>query len=226
MQSKLSSGWLAITILVTGLGIGWLIGLSISPVVSIVITSVTGAAAAIIAVVSGVEDKIDITEKDEKRRKLTRNVNPTPLALLVIGIVIGSTLGIWARNYHLLGSDLSSEIKKWTDQGFTKDDVTKKLFDKNFVPVSSNQTTSNTSSVNSNSESGNDQLGTFLFATNATECVELLAALVTSRAKSDDSILIRSLKSSRVSQLAQLPDVVTDTQTLGDVVEKVICANR
>ena len=34
---------------VTGSGIGWLVGLSASPVVSIVITSITGSAAAIIA---------------------------------------------------------------------------------------------------------------------------------------------------------------------------------
>ena len=49
---------IAFYLLATGLGIGWLTGLSVSPVVSIVITSVTGAAAAIVAALSVFKDKL------------------------------------------------------------------------------------------------------------------------------------------------------------------------
>jgi hypothetical protein len=46
-------------LLIIGVGIGWLIGLSVSPVVSIVITSVAGSAAAIVVALSGLEGKLD-----------------------------------------------------------------------------------------------------------------------------------------------------------------------
>ncbi|MFZ4660329.1 MAG: hypothetical protein ACOYNY_25185 [Caldilineaceae bacterium] len=44
-------------LVVTGFGIGWLAGLSVSPVVSIVLTMVTGSVATIIAALSGVKEE-------------------------------------------------------------------------------------------------------------------------------------------------------------------------
>lgn len=119
-------------ILVTGLGIGCLVGLSISPVVSIVITSVTGSAAAIIAAMSGLEDKSE-TGNTQSNRNLRWNVNPAPLTALVVGLVIGSGYGIYVRNQDLLGgSDLSAELKQWTDAGLDQEEVARRLFENRY----------------------------------------------------------------------------------------------
>ena len=58
-QLNLSLGAGLLTI---GLGRGWLAGLSLSPVISVVITSVVAAASAIIAVLGGVKEE-ETTEK-------------------------------------------------------------------------------------------------------------------------------------------------------------------
>lgn len=124
-----------IFILVTGLGIGWLVGLSISPVISIVITSVTGAAAAVIAAMSGLENKNEVDKDDttESNQNFQWKVNPIPIAMLVIGVVVGSGIGIYVRNQDLLGrSDLSFEIKQWTDAGLDQEEVARRVFENHY----------------------------------------------------------------------------------------------
>jgi multisubunit Na+/H+ antiporter MnhC subunit len=125
-------------LIVTGLGIGWLMGLSVSPVVSIVITSLTGSAAAIIATMSGVERKITDTDQSEKNEKIQtrRDVNPLPLALLIVGIIVGSGLGIFARSNDLLGSDISAEMQKWSEIGIPEQEIARRLFEIH-VPLTS-----------------------------------------------------------------------------------------
>lgn len=96
---------------VTGFGIGWLAGLSVSPVVSIVISSVLGTVAVLVAVVSGLEaTSTDGVTKTTVRQFLGLHPNPWPITCLVIGLTLGSMVGIRARNYHWFGSDLSSEL--------------------------------------------------------------------------------------------------------------------
>lgn len=112
----------------TGCGIGWLTGLSVSPVVSIVITSVTGSAAAIIAALSGLEEKPDEANHTNKRQPFGWQVNPLPLMMVVIGIVLGAIVGISARNQHWFGSSVSAEIAQWTSNGLAKSQVADRLF--------------------------------------------------------------------------------------------------
>ena len=119
-----------LALVLTGFGIGWLAGLSVSPVVSIVITSVTGAAAAIVAVLSGFEQtSADGEETTKLRQFLGLQPNPWPQALLVIGIMFGSSFGILARNYNWLGSDLSSELNKWAKADLENNAVARRLFE-------------------------------------------------------------------------------------------------
>jgi len=127
---------IAFYLLVTGLGIGWLTGLSVSPVVSIVITSVTGAAAAIIAALSGLEDKPDEGNPTNKRQRLQWQVSPLPLTMVVIGIATGSIVGINARNHHWFGSSVSAEIAQWTDLGIAEPAIANRLFEQRY-PYSS-----------------------------------------------------------------------------------------
>jgi hypothetical protein len=115
-HTSLSKTITYLALLLTGAGIGWLAGLSVSPVISVIITSITGAAAALVAALAGLDAKPDPAEGEMPLRKLPANISPYPLAALIAGIVVGSIFGVRARNHHWLGSEISSEIAKWTQR--------------------------------------------------------------------------------------------------------------
>jgi hypothetical protein len=255
-DSKETRTGVIIALVVTGFGIGWLAGLSVSPVVSIVITSVTGVAAAVVTALSGLkEDPVD--PKVKERRRLPK-IEVWPLAILLVGMLSGSTLGILARNNHLFGSDVTSEIQKWaaadvpkeavvdrlfgatalyspytqpytqtlqleitrwTSLGIPKEQVVNRLFEQYFTTKLSPSTTA---AVPPRLD---ERLGTYLFASNATECVSLLAAVKMASATSDDGLLIKALRNSTITQLQTLPDLVADPEILKLMVEQVLCAD-
>lgn len=115
---------------IVGVGVGWLVGMSVSPVVSIVITSVTATAAAIIAVLSGLEDTRSLESEDlhNNLKYVPKRVRVGPLVALVIGIVLGAAVGLSSRSASVFGSDLDAEISKWTKYGRTQKDVANILF--------------------------------------------------------------------------------------------------
>jgi len=119
-----------IVLVVTGFGIGWLAGLSVSPVVSIVMSSVLGTVAAVVAVLSGLEPASTDGEKTASFRQfLGLQPKPWPIMCLVIGIAVGSMVGIRARNYHWFGSDLSSELAKWEAADLANNPIARRLFE-------------------------------------------------------------------------------------------------
>lgn len=120
--SQLISGLLITWI---GAGIGWLIGLAVSPVVSIVITSIVSLAASIVVTITGLEQNANEHPDKLTIRRLPLKINPLPLSLLILGIIVGSVRGIQARNEHWFGSDLSNEISKWSqiDPNINKDEI-------------------------------------------------------------------------------------------------------
>ena len=98
-------------LLLVGLGIGWLTGLSVSPVASIIITSAVGAAAAIVGALGGASNE----EGQTTTSTFSVNVSAWPLAWLVAGLVIGSSLGVIARTHNFLGQNPSLRI--WSNYG-------------------------------------------------------------------------------------------------------------
>lgn len=252
-SSRIGMGSL-VCILVTGIGVGCLVGLSVSPVVSIVITTVVGSAAAIVAALSGLEDRASETGAERQRRLARWRVNPLPLALLVTGLLAGSLVGILARNNHWFGSDVSSEIQKWTGLGIDTQDARNRLFETSYPGSSFSGTYTQTLSVieqwtelglpreevvrrlfertypssggatATTGSTGDSPAGTYLFAVGVAECDSLLAAVERSKAKADDEELIVALKSSTSSNLRKLPTVIPDVEVLRSLVEGVLCA--
>lgn len=118
----------SMSLIISGAGIGWLAGLAVTPVVSIVITSVTGIAAAIITAISGIRVK-DYLATEESHVWRQAQATPLPLALLITGLVIGSVVGITARNNHWMGSSLSSELNQWEALGLDRTEVVRRIFE-------------------------------------------------------------------------------------------------
>jgi len=202
-------------ITVIGCGIGWLIGLSVSEVVSIVITSLTGSAAAVIAVMSGLEKNSSDEGEPDKNNKLTQwQVNPIPLAVLIIGLFLGSSAGVWARNNHVLGSDVSAEVAKWSQVGLletgviTKTELIRRVFEVQYPP--------NPSANPAPMTTQNSMLGTNLFATSVEECSILRKAAIDSPER-----LVKELE--RNEALKALPTIEDDPEKLERIIKEVLC---
>jgi hypothetical protein len=94
-----STQWVqAVSVLVIGIGLGWLAGLSVSPVVGGIITSLLGIAAAVVTGLHAIRFDRGARQGDSS----TPRVDARPAALLVLGIALAATLGILVRTHHLL----------------------------------------------------------------------------------------------------------------------------
>ncbi|CAK8712365.1 hypothetical protein GKODMF_03945 [Candidatus Electrothrix gigas] len=101
----------AISLVIIGFGVGWLTGLSISPVVAALLSSIIGAVLVLAAVLSGFSygDNASLI-------KNVSDISPVPFALLMVGIILGTSSGIWVRTHNMLGV-ISVEKQ---DNSFTK----------------------------------------------------------------------------------------------------------
>jgi len=238
-----------------GVCIGWLMGLSITPVIPIVVTSIVGSVAAIVAALSGQQDDNQDSSTANNIPLLKRRINPTPLGLLLVGMILGSAVGVLARNQHWLGSDVSGEIKKWTDQGLDREVVLGTIFASQYPGVSSTAIPTETLATEINwwiglgvprdeatrrlfesryptvvesanmTPSGSPTVGTFLFSVDANTCESLLASVAMSKATSNNTLLRGAMASSPNEQVQQLAGLVPDSQLLLDIVEQVLCSD-
>jgi hypothetical protein len=125
--------------MISGLGIGWLIGLSLSPVLHIVVSSIVAAVVAVTAAIAGLTSQngeSDSSNREEgirtHRRKVT--VSPVPMALLVVGIAAGACCGIYARTHDWFGVDPSAIFHKWQGAGLNEQELKRRLFDNLYPP--------------------------------------------------------------------------------------------
>lgn len=89
-------GRATIAFLVLGLGVGWITGLSMSPVVAPVLGTVLGVASAVVAAAAGVNVR--------DREVIPKQVDPWPLVFLVVGLSLGAPMGVVVREHGWLGS--------------------------------------------------------------------------------------------------------------------------
>lgn len=88
----------AIYVLIVGMGIGWLSGLSVSPVIAGVLTGIMGIAGGVVAGLKSIA-KDGASAGSNKAAKT--QIDALPAALLVLGIALAAPLGIMARTYHV-----------------------------------------------------------------------------------------------------------------------------
>jgi hypothetical protein len=126
----------SISLLLCGIGVGWLIGQSLSPVVNTVITSIVVLVASIVGTLSGIKTVPERQTKGEIKKdnnnhwlKNFTTISPLPLAILVTGLVAGSCLGIYARTNEWLSPNPQQFAQKWNDIGLADKDIKRRLFD-------------------------------------------------------------------------------------------------
>ncbi|MCP4186126.1 MAG: hypothetical protein GY763_00845 [Gammaproteobacteria bacterium] len=86
-----------VSLFVIGGGVGWLAGLSVSPVIATILASLVGIAGGIVA---GARSLGNDSETGKSKVRIGW-VDARPAAVLVLGIVIGAPLGIMARTHQI-----------------------------------------------------------------------------------------------------------------------------
>jgi len=117
-----------ISIMVIGLSTGVLVGLSKSPVIFVVLTSILGLIIPLIATLVGLKKHfLNKQDTDLSKSKDVPNadliINPVPLAILLLCVVIGSMGGIVIRTSGILGKEQQHFI--YIDKNGEKKEVTR-----------------------------------------------------------------------------------------------------
>ena len=133
-----------------GFGVGWLAGLSVSPVATILISGLLGVAIAIVGVIS-----ISLVYRDDEGKiirsvgfKAAEKISIGLLAMLVFGIAVGVNVGICMRTHNCLGVEQDGSFVKLQHDleqlqslyegkkngekeiGLTKDEIARRILDK------------------------------------------------------------------------------------------------
>lgn len=126
----------------TGLGMGFLVGLSASPVVSALIGGIVSLAAGVVSALCGVrldkgegeespaEESPNLAVASQKHGSaFTAHVNPLPIAFLVISIVLGSLVGLLARTQEWFAESTEHLVDKWQKStGLSSEAIAVRLF--------------------------------------------------------------------------------------------------
>lgn len=118
---------------IIGLSLGWLVGLSVSPVLGGVLTTILGVVVAVTAVVVGTAGSHgrlaaliggdDAGEKESSQHK----VSALPLMLLVLGVGLGATAGLAARVNGWLITEATHANASRNDGSFENSYATSKI---------------------------------------------------------------------------------------------------
>lgn len=98
----------ALCLLISAVSVGWIAGMSVSPVVDTVVSSLLSVLVAIASLSSGLNDKATAVAERSSFIKQLAGINLLSIAVLTAGIVIGSCLGIYTRTHQLLEKQQTS----------------------------------------------------------------------------------------------------------------------
>jgi hypothetical protein len=119
-----------VAIFVTGLCIGFLVGLSASPVVNALIAGIVSLAAGVVGALCGVRlEKGEPKDSPAGSSAVSAQVSPVPIPFLIVSIVLGSLLGLQARTQEWFAESPEHLAKKWQKStGLSEQDIAKRLF--------------------------------------------------------------------------------------------------
>lgn len=134
-------------LLISGMGVGWLLGLSVSPVLHIIVASVIALVIGVVGALAGLESNPDgsATGKDSQTgeisisaNKKSVKINPFPMTALIAGLVIGASFGVYTRTNELLGANPQRLAQRWNGvSGLDEASIKRRLFDQYYPPPAS-----------------------------------------------------------------------------------------
>lgn len=171
----------------SGLGLGWLVGLSVSPVLQVIVASIIALAVAATSALAGLKPESDTTASSGAEGKGSSprfvpsglRVSLLPLTLLIVGIATGASAGIFTRTNNLLGLMPEISSKRWSGTGIEKKELEKRMFEVVYAPSEESKTAAaedkgkNTEKPREQAR-GSSQFVAGLYAATAQQC-DLLA---------------------------------------------------
>lgn len=134
-------------LLISGVGVGWLIGLSVSPVLHIIVASVIALVMGIVGALAGLESNPRSSAVGEDSQsggisisanKKPVRINPFPMTALIAGLVVGACFGVYTRTNELLGADPRRLAQRWNGvSGLDEASIKRRLFDQLYPPAAS-----------------------------------------------------------------------------------------
>ena len=153
---------MCLVVALIGLPFGWVVGLSVSPVLQTVITSLVAVVASGVAILSRISsaDKAESAGSNknsasaEKKPSSLKEVDPLPIAILMVAFAIGSTSGVYYRANDMFGTDPKVIVERWENVGLDGKEVAQAVFKAMYPSVNSKNDKSGDNTVG-----GKERLG-------------------------------------------------------------------
>ncbi len=134
-------------LLLSGMGVGWLAGLSVSPIIHIILTSLMAAVVSVTSALAGLnsgkveevepsEDESNHLQPETRKPKFQVQVNPLPVTCMIVGLAIGSSAGVFVRTNNWLGPRSNTITEEWKDTELSKKEIARRVFDNLYPPSS------------------------------------------------------------------------------------------
>lgn len=146
MARKINIGRLSCLFL-SGLGLGWLVGLSASPVIQTILTSLVAVVVSILSALAGLYPSGSSGEQGEPReaeagtpraqrgwKSLPTILDPVPVTSMVLGLALGASVGVYARANDWLAARTNYYVAEWKDTGLSPKEITTRVFDSLYPP--------------------------------------------------------------------------------------------
>ncbi|MFL5351078.1 hypothetical protein [Archangium sp.] len=122
-----------LALVAAGLGVGWLMGLSVSPVLLTVITGIVAVASSVISALAGLKPEETAGGSQGKARNLSLpKATAVPLGIFISTLAIGASLGVWARTHQWLAPHTREVAEQWEKVGVSRREVVRRLFEQQF----------------------------------------------------------------------------------------------
>jgi hypothetical protein len=117
-----------VALILCGGSIGWMVGMSASPIIQGILTTVFSFVIILLGVVAGIESNSVL-----KIKTLSKDISLLPIGVFFLFLSLGSAGGIYTRTNDYLGIQPERYYKKWEAYGMKKDSVFNILASKDTV---------------------------------------------------------------------------------------------
>jgi hypothetical protein len=119
-------------LLLSGMAVGWLVGLSSSPIIASVMPPVLALALGGATILAGLRTPDAEPTDTSRRRHHATKVLVYPIGAITVGIALGATLGLWTKAADALAPKPQVLIDRWASKevGLDRKAVAQRLFDR------------------------------------------------------------------------------------------------
>ncbi len=128
-------------VFLAAVSVGWLMGLSVSPVLHILVASLVAAVVAVVSALSGIRPPAEYNGIGGKQEGLSIarvnhiQVSPVPVAILAFGLAVGASAGTVARTNEIFAPNKAMFVRRWQGTGMSDIEVKRRLFDQLYPPL-------------------------------------------------------------------------------------------